>query len=301
MVKQFRIIIGTMSTCLAVCLALLPIQTSGQASPPPTAVAAAQSYGFTDAEIEKVLQGDVLTKALEEGSTKELAGVAAIRLPVPVTEFADVALEGKLLRLDSSIRSLSVWKPEEPADKAFADLQVDAAQQAMFKGRYEAYRKKGLAGIVPYARGERNAGSPGELLALAIKETRSLERRLGYAEALLNFPADPLPGMEHRFFAYEQKVEGLRTFILSHRAAVRGEHHALITEQRYYVSNTYACRFIATDCFEVPGGTLVFYVSRIFTDQVAGVGTRLKHVIGRGRMLAKVAANLKRDREQLKK
>jgi hypothetical protein len=292
---------GTMTICLAVCLAVLAMQPSAQASEPATAVSVAKSYGFTDAEIEKVLHGDILTKALKEGSNKELAGVAAVWLPVPVAEFADIALEGKLLKFDSSIRSLNVWKPDESADKAFTDLQVDVAQQAMLKARYEAYRKNGLAGIVPYARGAKNAGSAGELLALAIEETQSLERLPGYAKALLDFPADPLPGMEHRFFAYEQEVEGLPTVILTHRAAARGERHALITEQRYFVSQTYHCRFIASECFEVSGGTLVFYVSRIFTDQVAGFGSRLKHALGRGRMLAKVATNLKRDREQLKK
>jgi hypothetical protein len=267
------------------------MQTSALATAPATAVAVAKSYGFTDTEIEKILSGDVLSKDLKEGSNKELAGVVAVWLPKRVAEFADIAIEGKLLKFDSSIRSLSVWKPDESADNAFTGLQVDAGQQAMLKERYEAYRKNGLKGT----------GSPGELLTLAIEETKSLERLPGYAEALLNFPADPLPGMEHRFFAYQQEVEGRPAFILSHRAAVRGEHHALITEQRYYVSQTYACRFIVSDCFEVPGGTLVFYVSRIFTDQVAGFGSRLKHAIGRGRMLAKVAANLKRDREQLKK
>ena len=279
-----------MSICLAAGLALLSMQASAR-SVPATVVAAAKSYGFTEAEIEKILRGEVLTKDLKEGSNKELAGVVALWLPRPVAEFADIALEGKLLRFDSSIRSLNAWKLDGSADKAFTDLQVDAAQQAMLKGRHDAYRKNGLKGI----------DSPGELLALAIKETRSLERLPGYAEALLNFPAGPLPGMEHRFFAYEQDVEGRPAVILTHRAAVRGEHHALITEQRYYVSQVYDCRFIASECFEVPGGTLVFYVSRIFTDQVAGFGSRLKHVIGRGRMLAKVAANLKREREQLKK
>jgi len=277
------------------------MQASAPASAPATAVAAAKSYGFTDVEIEKILHGDVLTKDLKEGSNKELAGVVAVWMPKPVAEFADIALEGILLKLDSSIRSLSVWKLDGSDDKAFTDLQVDAEQQAMLKTRYEAYRKNGLKGILPYARGAKNTGSPGELLTLAIEETKSLGRLPGYAEALLSFPADALAAMEHRFFAYEQEVEGRPTFILSHRAAVRGEHHALITEQRYFVSQTYDCRFIASECFEVPGGTLVFYVSRIFTDQVAGFGSRLKHAIGRGRMLAKVAANLKRDREQLKK
>jgi hypothetical protein len=292
---------GTMTICLAVCLALLQLQTSAQASAPAPAVAVARSYGFTDAEIERVLHGAVLAKDLKEGSNKELAGVVAVWLPKPVAEFADIALEGRLLKFDSSIRSLNVWRPDESADKAFTDLQVDAAQQAMLRGRYDAYRSFGLKGILPYAGGAKTAATPGELLMLGIEETKSLERLPGYAEALLNFPADPLPGMEHRFFAYEQAVEGQPTFILSHRAAVRGEHQAVITEQRYYVSRTYDCRFIASECFEAQGGTLMFYTSRIFTDQVAGFGSGLKHGIGRGRMLAKVAANLKRDREQLKK
>jgi hypothetical protein len=279
-----------MTIGLTVCFALLPMPASAEASAPAAAVDVAKSYGFTEAEIGKVLHGDILTKDLKEGSNKELAGVAAVWMPVPVAEFVDIALEGKLLTVDASIRSVSVWKPDEPADRAFTHLQVDAAQQATLEERFEAYRKNGLA----------NAGSPGELIALAIEETKSLERLPGYAKALLNFPADSLPGMEHRFFAYEQQVEGLRTFILSHRAAMRGEHHALITEQRYFVSQTYTCRFIASECVEVPGGTLVFYVSRIFTEQVAGIGSRLKHFMGRGRMLATVAANLKRDREQIK-
>src|SRR5204863_2910919 len=114
----------------------------------------------------------------------------------------------------------------------------------------------GLKGVLPYASGSKNPGSPGEWLTVAIKETRTLDRLPGFANALLNFPADPLPGMEHRFFAYEQEVQGQPTFILSHRAAVRGERVALITEQRYYVSQNSACRFIANDCFEVPCGTL---------------------------------------------
>jgi hypothetical protein len=277
---------------LAACLALLPMQASAQESAFATAVAVGKTYGFTDAEIEKILNGEVLAKDLKESSDKELAGVVAVWLPNPIAEFADFALNGKHLNLDSSIRSLHVWKRDEPADNAFADLRGDASQQAILKGRYEAYRKNGLKGL---------SGSAGELIALAINETRSLDRLPGYAEALLGFPADSFPGMEHRFFAYEQEIDGKPAFILSHRAAARGEHDALITEQRYSVSQSYTCRFIANDCFEVRGGTLVFYVSMVFTDQVAGFGSTLKHSVGRRRMLTTVTANLKHIREQLKK
>jgi hypothetical protein len=292
MAKWLGMIKGTTTIGLAACFALLPMQASAQTPAFETAVAVGKSFGFTDAEIERVLHGAVLAKDLKEASDKELAGVVAVWLPNSVAEYADFALEGQHLKLDPSIRSVHVWKRDEPSDKSFADLRLDAAQQSALKGRYEAYRKNGLKGI---------PGSAGEMLGLAINETRSLDRWPGYAEALLNFPADSSPGMEHRFFSYEQETDGKPTFILSHRAAVRGEHDALISEQRYYVSQPYVCRFIANECFDVRGGTLVYYVSMVFTDQVAGFGSTLKHSVGRRRMLATVAANLKRIREQLKK
>ena len=287
---------------LLACVALLLMETSGQTATPSAPIeAAAKALGYTDAEIEKIKHGAIISKDLKEGSPKELAGVVAILLPKPVGEFAAMTLEGALLKFDSSIRPLHVWKPDDSAEKAFADLRDAAGQQAMLKERYEAYRKNGLKGVLPYNSEGKNAASAGELLSLAIKETKSIDRVPGYSKALLNYPSDSLRGMEHRFFAYKQEVEGRPTFILSHRAAVRGEHDALITEQRYYVSHTYDCRFIASDCFEVSGGTLLFYVNRTFTDQVAGMGSGMKHSIGRKKMLSGVADSLKRIREQLQK
>ena len=41
----------------------------------------------------------------------------------------------------------------------------------------------------------------------------------------------------------------------------------------------------------------MLYVTRLFTDRVAGVGSTLKHAIGRRRMLADVAAKLRLARE----
>jgi hypothetical protein len=255
-----------------------------------TALATGRSYGFTDAEMERVLRGDVLAKPLSEGSDRELAGVVAVWWPRPLTEFAEIALDGGWLRGDPSIRSFHVWKRGEPADAAFTDLHVDAEQRAMLERRYEAYSTRGLKGTPAPAR---------ELLAIAIQETKALDGWPSYAKALLEFPAESQAGMEHRFFAYRQDVEGRPTFILSHRAGVHDERSALITEQRYYVSQSYICRFIASQCFEASGGTLMFYVNRLFTDQVSGVGSSLKHALGRRKMLAGLAANMRRDREKL--
>jgi hypothetical protein len=110
------------------------------------------------------------------------------------------------------------------------------------------------------------------MLALAIMETEALKGWPGYAKALLDFPGDPRPGMEHRFLLRIAKMSraGPRSSCRIVRV-MRGERSALITEQRYYVSQTYICRFIVSECFEVPGGTLMFLRQPVFTDQVAGV------------------------------
>jgi hypothetical protein len=248
-------------------------------------------YGFSDAEIQRAMHGAILSKGLKETSEKELAGVVVIFFRKPVAELADVLLEGKSLKSDVTIRNLHVWKPDGPADKAFATLTSDAEMRTKLEARYEAYRKNGLKG----------AGKSGDELSLAIKEVLTAERWADYSKALLRYPANALAGMEHRFLCYRQEVVGHPAFILSHLSGKRGEHAAMITEQRYYVSQTYNCRFIASDCVEVPGGTLMFYVNCTFTDQVAGMGSGLKHRIGRQRMLTNVAAYLKRVREQLQK
>src|SRR5262245_28154382 len=148
------------SIVLAVGLGLSIAETSR-----PTAFAVANSFGFTDAEIERVLQGEVLTKPLKEGSDEELAGVGAVWLATPVAEFASTTLEGRLLQRDPSIRSLHVWRRGENVDLG------------ILEARYASYLKSGLKG----------AGKPGELLALAIEETDLLGRVPGYGRALLEF------------------------------------------------------------------------------------------------------------------
>lgn len=94
-------------------------------------------------------------------------------------------------------------------------------------------------------------------------------------------------------------MENRPTFILSHRAERHAANAALLTEEQYYVGHSYNSNFIAGGALEVQGGTIVFYVNRTFTDQVAGWGSSLKHNIGRGQMLDAVVAKLQRARGQL--
>jgi hypothetical protein len=262
-------------------------------------------------------------------------------LKKPVSELVEVAMQGKMLETDKNMQAFRVWNPNEAADKAFAEVGLSASEtgeaklfakaspgsklnlstadialfqkvqptaesvnpqlRAMLKARYEAYRKSGLAGIAPYTRGGRNEAHPGKELELAINETKTVARRQDFFNALLSYPANPLPDSEDRFYWFKTTVEDRPTFILAHRAERHTANAALLTEEQFYVGHSYNSNFIAGGCLEVEGGTMVFYVNRTFTDQVAGFGSSMKHGIGRSQMLSEVAANLQRVRDQLQK
>jgi hypothetical protein len=321
-------------------VALLPVVAAAQTPAPPTVHEVAKVLGFNDQEITKIKAGEVISKALAEGSDKELAGVVAVFFKKPVNELADIAIQGKLLESDKSIQAFRVWKPEESVDDAFAEVglgagdsaeaklfakaspgdklnlsmaeiatfkkvrptpdAVNAPLRAMLKARYAAYLQSGLKGIAPYTRG-RKESSPADELTLAIRETMPAAPRKDFLEALLNYPADQPANLEHRFYWFKQTVEDRPIFILSHQAERKSDNAAIMTEEQFYVSHSYNSNFIAAGGLSVEGGTLVFYLNRTFTDQVAGLASGMKHGIGRGQMLSEVTANLKRDREELQK
>ncbi len=322
-----------------VALVLLPGVAAAQDASIPTQGNVARALGFSDAEIAQIEAGKIVSKDLKEGSDKELAGVVAAFFSQPLSDLAEKTLDGKFLEADPKMQ-VRVWEPGASAESDFAafslgsndgaeirrfqsaskggQLNLSAAEidrfrkasdagavnaelQAMLKGRYEAYRRDGLKGIAPYARGGSKTVSPGEELAQAINEALPGDHLPDYRKALLNYPADPLPEMKQRFYLYRQQVEDRPTFILAHRMSAQSTKAAVLTEEEYYVGHSYNCNFVIAAGFTVQGGTLVFYMNRTFTDQVAGFGGDLKHGIGRSQMLSSVAATLESVRKQAAK
>ena len=53
---------------------------------------------------------------------------------------------------------------------------------------------------------------------------------------------------------------------------------------RYYVSRTYNSMLTGTGCGQLAEGTMIYYVNRTSTDQVAGFMQETKHNIGRKQM-----------------
>ena len=324
------------TTGLLATLVLLPMLALAQAASVPAPAEVAKTLGFSDAEIEQIKGGEIVSKDLKEGSDKELAGVVAAFLRQPLGDLAEKAINGKFLEADPATQ-VRFWQPESPTAEQFAGValgadekeeagyflraakgsrlnlsaaeiaqfgklggagDVNAGLRAMLQARYEAYRKSGLQGIAPYARDGKKTVSPGEEVALAIREALPGNRLPDYRKALLNYPADGLSQMEQRFCWYKQQVEDRPTFILAHRTSARMKGATLLTEVQYYVGHSYNCNFVIAAGFTVQGGTLVFYMNRTFTDQVAGFASGLRHSIGRQQMLSKVAATLKGIRDK---
>ena len=330
-----------MTVMILAVLSLCLTRVSAQAPAPPSVDEVAKKLGFSDAEIEQIKGGQIVNTDLKTGSDKELAGVVVGFFKQPVSELVGVVMLGKLLEADKSIQAFHVWKPDDSADEAFAELglnqtetgearifanaspgsklNLSAADIALFQGvfpsplavnvllrtmlkaRYEAYQQGGLPAIAPYARGGKKAASPAEELTLAIKEIMPADPRLDLFQALLRYPANPLPDVAHRFYWFKREVDGRPTFILADRASRRTDTAALLTEVQFYVGHSYNANFIASGCLAVEDGTLVFFVNRTFTDQVDGWGSGLKRNLGRAQMLFDVQANLNRLREQLQK
>jgi len=326
------------SIALPAILLLLTALARGQTSTPLTAEEVGKALGFSDLELGKIMSGDVISKRINEGSDRELAGVAAVFIRKPVGQVLDMTTQTKLLETDKTIQALRVWKLQDSADEVFANVGLgaeDTSEAKLFakaaagdklnlsvseiaqlekvlatpaavniplrnvlKARYLAYVQKGLKGIAPYARGH-SKSSPANELTLAIRETTPLSRRKDLFEALLNYPANQPSDVEHLFFWFRQTVEDRPTFILAHRAAHHTDDSALMTEVQFYVGHSYNANLIAAGAFSVDGGAVVFYINRTFTDQVAGFPSGTRHSIGRAQMLNEVTANLKRMREKL--
>ena len=61
-------------------------------------------------------------------------------------------------------------------------------------------------------------------------------------------------------------------------------------DRQYFVSRTYNSMLTGTGCGQVAEGTIVYYVNRTSTDQVAGFMQETKHSVGRKQMREQVAA-----------
>lgn len=166
--------------------------------------------------------------------------------------------------------------------------------------RLQDYRKSGLAGIASYSRGSASADPAAELRTDANNSKAWARYFPELQQAWLNYP-NGLPANAHeQYVLMNQVVEDRPTAILNHRIMVAGDTGGIILSRQFYVGHSYNSTSVVAGGLPYKDGTLVFYATRSSTDQVAGIGSSLKHSIGREQLKKTMIKRLQRLNKDLK-
>ncbi len=167
--------------------------------------------------------------------------------------------------------------------------------------RFEAYRKNGLSGIEAYNRGSGNADPAAELRNDAINSKAWARYFPELQHAWLNYPAALPANTTEQFLWLNRRVEDRPTPILTHRLMVTSDNGGIILSRQFYVGHSYNSSHVVAGGLPYKDGTLVFYSTRSSTDQVAGMGSSLKHSIGREQMKKEMIKRLQRLNKDLQR
>jgi hypothetical protein len=241
-----------------------------------------------DALSKDIMRGDLMTadsqvKAYGRFSpTGSLADLAKLKIGDDVAKALSGAQAGEALNLGTSeIAAFNAVQGGTPA--------VQAQLQTMLLARYQAYRKSGLAGLVPYDRGSGRTSDTASDLRKASQATPGFEKHTPTVRTvLLGYPQGFLPSMQQDFRWIYDDIQGKATYVLVHMLAVPDSANRTVVQRQYYVSTGYNAEQAVAAFLPVQGGTVVLYASHAFTDQVAGFGGSMKRSIGRRIMADKL-------------
>jgi len=166
--------------------------------------------------------------------------------------------------------------------------KVEALIRERLLARYQAYHAKGLAGIAPYARKSGHQTLASDELTIATKQSKLAAKYLpSVYNALLNYPAikfKEADEIEEQFFWVTIEVFGRPTYVLSHRLRFRIDEAFVVVDRHYYASHDYNSLQQGALALPTKDDTVVTYLSRVSTDQVAGFGSSAKHPVSRALM-----------------
>ncbi len=187
---------------------------------------------------------------------------------------------GDELNLDA--KEMAAFKALKSAskDRAVPIQKVEALIREGLLARYQAYRTKGLAGVAPYARKSGPHLLASNELSIATKQLKLLAKYIpSVYDVLIKYPATLKEGEEFReqFFWINSEVRGRPTYALSHRMLFRVGEAYVIVDRQYYASHDYNCLQQGAAALPTGDGTVVVYLSRVSTEQVAGFGSSVKH------------------------
>ena len=165
----------------------------------------------------------------------------------------------------------------------------------LFKRFKEAYRRGGINAIAPYAREEGVDSKPSLELRQAANASAILARYFPVLhKAWLDYPKVLPPPAVETFPWVEKNVEGRTAAILRHRINIDWNGGVLVLTREFYASHSYNSSQWLTACLPYRDGTVVFQEVRSFTDQVAGVASDVKHLVGRELLKDKMLKSFER-------
>lgn len=193
----------------------------------------------------------------------------------------------------ASFRSLKEMLPQMPRH-VIHDKVLQHYREILFR-RFQSYRRGGTNAIEPYAREQNQNSKPSLQLRRAAEENIILKRHFpALYEAWLEYPT-PLPdGTDEDFSWVEKKVKGRPAVILRHRVRFEWNDGLLVLLREFYAPHSYNSSQWITGSVAYRGGTIVFQQVRSHTDQVAGLASSVKHMIGRQLLKGKMLMAFKR-------
>lgn len=198
------------------------------------------------------------------------------------------------------IKSFAVLKKKlTGANEADQIAGVSQHYQQILLQRWQTYRKQGLAGVASYARSGGDAKPADELGTAATSSKLLAHLPSNLQQAWLRYPAQLPPGTEERFFWLNRQVEDRPTAILSHRIQQTNDTSSVILARQFFVGHSYNSSHLIIGCLPYRDGSIVFYAHRTSTDQVAGLGSSLKHSIGLKQMKKQMIKNFKQLRSEI--
>lgn len=217
---------------------------------------------------------------IENGTSADFAGVTlAPNGEKEARRYLEVE-PGNDLNLDA--REMAAFRVLKSAGKdGTAPIQeVEALIREGLLARYQAYRTKGLAGIAPYSRKSGRHLLASDELSISLKQSKVLAKYLpSVYDALVKYPVTNLKQgeeFEEQFLWINSEVLGRPTYALSHRTLFRVGEAYVFVDRQYYASHDYNCLQQGAVALQTESGTVVVYLSRVSTEQVAGFGSSVK-------------------------
>jgi len=332
-------VLALLAACCGVLAVPAPLPAAPP-PPLPGAAEIARTLGYGPDGLDRILSGQIVSASLEDSTRKELAMTLSMLIRAPVSRLVELVRNQAVFQAEKIVLSYGTLPEGEVSAAAFADLRLPPAEvqklaraepgsefnlsagearslqdaapggpaavmeayRALLAQRVDAYRRGGIRAVAPYDRGGGKTSSPAADLRASTEAMAALKAYMPNAyRAFLNYPQDPVSGLESAFYWTVEDIQDRPTAILIHQMLSQTEGLAVMLERQFYVGRSYNCLEFVVGALPVEQGSLVFYVNRTDSDQVAGFGSGAAHKIGKRVMESQIRENFQEVREALEK